>query len=216
MMVLDICTAYDATKKQTQQDMIITHDWAKQAKEYWQKKEISNWLFGIVQGGFHPNLRKESASILTDLDFPGYAIGGLSVGEPTQQLEDFIELTTPLLPKEKPRYIMGLGLPENLEFAIKQGADMFDCVIPTRIARHGQFFLNQKRINIKKKIFSEDMTPLDPSCQCYTCKTYTRSYLRHLWMAKETLVQSLLSIHNIFYLNTFVAKIRDNILNENT
>ena len=215
MMVLDICTAYDATKKKTLSDMMITHKWAKESVEYWRKLKTQQWLFAIVQGGFHKELRQESADYLSQLNFPGYAIGGLSVGEPMDELHEYIAYTAPLIPEEKPKYVMGIGYPENLEVAIHNGIDMFDCVVPTRIARHGQFFLNKARINIKRKEFENDLSPLDEQCSCYACAHYSKAYIRHLWNAKELFAYTLLSIHNVQYLNTFVEGIRDKLLKEN-
>jgi queuine tRNA-ribosyltransferase len=214
MMVLDICTAYDESEKKTKADLKITHKWAKESHDYWQSLNTNQWLFAIVQGGFYKNLREESADYLSSLNYPGYAIGGLSVGEPIQQLHDYIEFTAPLIPDNKPKYVMGIGYPENLEVAIKNGIDMFDCVVPTRIARHGQFFLERERINIKKKEFETDLSPLNPNCSCYSCKHYSRSYIRHLWMSKELFGYTLLSIHNVTYLNTFVEDIRNKILRD--
>ncbi len=211
MMVLDICTAYNTSKSQTHEDMLLTHQWAKEAHSYWQNKKVPNWLFAIVQGGFYKELREQSADYLTQLNFPGYAIGGLSVGEPIEMLHDYIQFCAPLLPESKPKYVMGIGLPENLEWAISCGIDMFDCVIPTRIARHGQFFLEHERLSIKKAIFTTDTSPLDPTCDCYTCSNFTRSYIRHLFISKEILASTLLTIHNIHYLNTLVSTIRNNI-----
>ncbi len=204
MMVLDICTAYNVSKTQTSLDMKLTHKWASQAYQHWAKKNIPNWCFAIIQGGFHEELRQESIETLTQLNFPGFALGGLSVGEPQDLLHEYIEKFGPKLPENKPRYVMGIGYPENIKVAIENGIDMFDCVIPTRIARHGQFFLEEKRINIKKEIFKNDLTPLDNACDCYTCKNFTKSYLRHLFISKEMLASTLLSIHNINYLNKIV------------
>ncbi len=206
MMVLDICTAYDSTKAKTAADMKITHQWAKQAKQYWQSFDVPNWCFAIVQGGFYPDLRQESAAVLADLDFPGYAIGGLSVGEPQELLHEYIAKVAPFLPYNKPRYVMGIGLPENIRVAIEHGVDMFDCVIPTRLARHGQFFCDEKRVNIKLEKFKFSLEPLQEGCECYTCKHYTKSYLRHLFIAKEMLASTLLSIHNIYALQQVVDR----------
>ena len=211
MMVLDICTAYNTSKKQTAKEMQITHKWETEAKEYWQEKNVSNWLFGIIQGGFYKDLRQESAETLSKLDLPGYAIGGLSVGEPIDELHDYISYCSPLLPENKPKYVMGIGLPENIEHAIHAGIDMFDCVLPTRLARHGQVFINNKRVNIKKAEFKEDHKPIDPNCNCYTCEHYSRAYCRHLFIAKEMLASTLLSIHNISTLNNYVEKIKKEI-----
>ena len=156
MMPLDICSDYPSTEKKIRKELDITHQWEAKAKDYWEKKHQHHWLFAIVQGGMFKHLREESAKILTTIDFPGYAIGGLSVGEPTNLLEELISHTTPLLPENKPKYVMGLGLPENLEFAINQGIDMFDCVIPTRLARHGQVFLENGRKNITRSEFKTE------------------------------------------------------------
>ncbi len=211
MMVLDICTAYNETKQQTAQDLRLTHQWAQDAYHYWHEMDIPNWCFGIIQGGFHLDLRQESADFLTSLDFPGYAIGGLSVGEPKELLHEYIAKCAPLLPGHKPRYVMGIGLPENIKIAVEHGIDMFDCVIPTRIARHGQFFYEDARINIKKEIFKDDLTPLSDTCSCYTCQHFSRSYIRHLFIAKEILASTLLTIHNIHYLNDFVNTLKKEI-----
>ena len=208
MMVLDICTAYNTSKKQTEKEMSITHKWEAEASQYWREKNVSNWLFGIIQGGFYKDLRQESAENLTKLDLPGYAIGGLSVGEPIEELHEYISYCSPLLPDNKPKYVMGIGLPENIEHAIHAGIDMFDCVIPTRIARHGQVFINKKRMNIKKAEFKHDQNPIDSNCDCYTCKNYSRAYCRHLFIANELLAHTLLSIHNIHALNKIVNDIK--------
>ena len=211
MMVLDICTAYNTNKKQTYDEMKITHKWEKEATTYWKKKEVKNWLFGIIQGGFYKDLREESAETLAKLDLPGYAIGGLSVGEPIEELHEFISFCSPLLPAKKPKYVMGIGLPENIEHAINSGIDMFDCVLPTRIARHGQVFIDKKRINIKKAEFKNDPNPIDSNCDCYTCKNFSRAYCRHLFISNELLAHTLLSIHNIHVLNSIVKELKENI-----
>lgn len=211
MMPLDICSEYPSSKEKIEKELKITHDWEAKAKAYWEKNHSNQWLFAIVQGGMYKELREKSVNALTKIDFPGYAMGGLSVGEPKDLLEELIAFTTPLLPENKPRYVMGLGLPENLEFAIHQGVDMFDCVIPTRLARHGQVFINNERKNITRSEFKTDHKPIDETCSCYTCKTFSRAYLRHLFQAKELLAYTLLSIHNTHYLVTFVKEIRNNI-----
>ena len=211
MMILDICTAYGATKKQTASDMKITHQWARQARDYWEQAAVPNWCFAIVQGGFYEELRQESVEALAAMNFPGYAIGGLSVGEPEDMLHEYIAKVAPLLPKDKPRYVMGIGLPENIKVAIEHGVDMFDCVVPTRIARHGQFFCNEKRVNIKLEKFKFSLEPLEEGCGCYTCQHYTKSYLRHLFVAKEMLAATLLSIHNIYALQQVVKRCKDKL-----
>ncbi len=213
IMPLDICTEFPSPKKKVARELNITHTWEKEAFLYWQEKNVANWLFAIVQGGMHKDLRQESAEYLSSLDFPGYAIGGLSVGEPMEVLEEYIAYTAPLLPENKPKYVMGLGLPENLEFAIREGIDMFDCVLPTRIARHGQVFMaGHTRVNIKKECFKYDKSPIQDGCLCYTCQNFSRAYLRHLFVAKEMLAGTLMSIHNIHYLMETVNGIKKKIL----
>lgn len=214
MMPLDICTPYPSTEKQTQNDMKQTHAWEKEALDYWKENSNDQWLFAIVQGGMYKHLREESASTLSALDFPGYALGGLSVGEPKPLLEELMAYSAPLLPDNKPRYVMGLGLPDNLRFAIHEGLDMFDCVAPTRLARHGHVFTQEGHISIKKEKFKWDKSPLDPMCACYTCQLYSKAYLRHLFIAKEMLACTLLSIHNIHFLINMVNTIRNEIINE--
>lgn len=213
MMPLDICTAYGCSEKDTKADLDITHKWEKEAFDYWKEQETAQQLFAIVQGGMYQNLREESVNFLTQLDFPGFAIGGVSVGEKPEEMSEIIAHTTPLLPKEKPRYLMGVGRPENFDFAISHGVDMFDCVIPTRLARHGQTFTSEGKLTIKNNIYKDDKKPLDPECNCYTCRNYSRAYLRHLFMAKELLAMTLLSIHNVYYLLHYVKRIREKIIN---
>jgi queuine tRNA-ribosyltransferase len=214
MMPLDICTPYPATEEQTLKDLHKTHAWEQEAADYWRSKQTKNLLFAIVQGGMYPHLRDQSVETLTKLDLPGYAIGGVSVGEPIDKMYPIIAHTTPQLPENKPRYLMGVGLPENLKFAIEQGIDMFDCVLPTRLARHGQVFTSQGKLTIKNEQFKLDQAPIDPTCTCYTCTHFSKSYLRHLFMAKELLAMTLLSIHNVHYLIHFVDKIRQEILSQ--
>ncbi len=210
MMPLDICTPYPATEAQTASDMALTIQWELEAYHYWREKAQGQLLFAIVQGGTYPHLRQECAARLTEVDFPGYAIGGVSVGEPIGEIEAIIENATQYLSEDKPRYVMGLGLPENLRHAIACGVDMFDCVIPTRLARHGQFFTGGgERKNIRNKVFFSDHSPLDPSCDCDTCRHFSRAYIRHLLVAKEMLGAMLLSVHNIRFLVRLVDQIRN-------
>jgi queuine tRNA-ribosyltransferase len=169
-------------------------------------------LFGIVQGGMYPDLRRECAERLVEMDFPGYAIGGLSVGEPRDLTYDIVNATIPHLPQNKPRYLMGVGTPEEIVEYVAQGVDMMDCVLPTRAARHGLLFTSQGKINIKQARFALDEGPLDPACQCRVCTRYSRAYLRHLYASNELLAQVLNSIHNLaFYLDTMRA-VRQSIL----
>ena len=212
MMPLDICTPYGESEDAVRRDMATTTEWEKEARDYWQENPNNQHLFGLVQGGMYESCRTEHAQELSELNFPGYAIGGVSVGEPLEDMHRIIAHTTPLLPSEKPRYLMGVGLPENLSYAIDQGIDMFDCVVPTRSARHGQVFSSEGKFSIKNAQYKTDQSPLDPACSCYTCQHYSKAYLRHLYMAKELLGHTLLSLHNIHYLIHFVKAIRHRIL----
>jgi queuine tRNA-ribosyltransferase len=171
-------------------------------------------LFGIVQGGVYPELRQQAAQDLVKLDLPGYAIGGVSVGEPAEFIQKIVQVTAPLLPPEKPRYLMGVGTYREMAQSIAAGIDLFDCVIPTRLARHGSVLVRGERWNIKNAQFREDLTPLDPTCPCYTCQTFSRAYLGHLWRMQEILVHTLLSIHNLTELIRFTQEIRASILND--
>ncbi len=209
MMPLDVCSPHTATETQLKKDLRMTHLWAEQARRY-----CDGPLFGIVQGGMNKNLREQSARAITDLDFPGNAIGGVSVGETIEQMEDIISFTAPQLPENKPRYVMGIGLPENLEFGVQNGIDMFDCVIPTRLARHGQIFTSEGKKNIRNHQFLEDSMPLDPKCQCYACANFSRAYIRHLFIAKEILGMILMSYHNVHFLVEWVSNLRKSILEE--
>ena len=216
LMPLDICTAYPATEDEVRRDLKVTHDWERRAYEHWIKNKDNQQLFAIVQGGMFPQLRDESVRALTQYDFPGFAIGGVSVGEPIDKMYPIIEHTTLQLPEDKPRYLMGVGEPDNLRFAIENGVDMFDCVIPTRLARHGTVFVGKdgEKLSIKNQQFKSDKLPLDAECSCYTCKNFSRAYLRHLFKASEILAMTLLSLHNVHYLVHYVKKIREKILKE--
>ncbi len=209
MMPLDICTPYPATEEQTAQDMARTIEWELAAYRHWKENQSGQLLFAIVQGGTYPHLRKACANALTEVGFPGYAIGGVSVGEPIESIRSVIEAVSPMLPDVAPRYVMGLGLPENLRHAISHGIDMFDCVIPTRLARHGQFFVEAgRRVNIRNRQFFDDLRPLDMDCDCLACCQFSRAYIRHLMVAGEMLGATLLSIHNIRFLVRLVDEIR--------
>lgn len=211
-MSLDICTPYPASERQANEDLDKTLRWEKRCRDHWVSRHTGQHHFGIVQGGMYKSLRKKSIEALIEMDLPGYSLGGLSVGEPMDDMYEVVDFCTDFMPKEKPRYLMGVGYPENLESCIRSGIDMFDCVIPTRLARHGQVFVgNGERINIRNKQFETDMTPLDPLCDCYSCKYYSKAYIRHLFVAKEMLSGTLMSIHNVHYLVQFVDKIRKKI-----
>lgn len=206
MMAFDECPPYPATYEYLQSSVERTLRWAKRCKDA-HKNPTTQALFGIVQGGEYEDLRLYCAKELMKIGFDGYAIGGTSVGEPKEIQNKILDFTIPVLPKDKPRYLMGVGSPGAILDAVERGVDMFDCVLPTRIARHGSAMTTYGRIVIKNKIYERDFTPLDPECDCYTCKNYTRSYLRHLFKAEEMLGQRLLSIHNI----NFLLNLTDNI-----
>ncbi|WP_461833498.1 tRNA guanosine(34) transglycosylase Tgt [Desulfothermus sp.] len=200
MMVLDECVPYGADYNYTKKSLELTTKWAHRA--YISRDDTSKLLFGIVQGGFFRELRQESAKQIIEIPFDGYAIGGLSVGEPKEIMFEMLKITTPLLPWKKPRYLMGVGKPMDIINAIELGVDMFDCVLPTRNARNGTLYTSLGKINIKKKEFKKDDSPLDPHCNCYTCKNFSKAYLRHLYTTKELLSYRLNTIHNLaFYLN---------------
>jgi queuine tRNA-ribosyltransferase len=183
-----------------------THRWAERSLKA--KRRADQALFGIVQGGVQPELRAESARFIASLDTPGIAIGGLSVGETKQQMHDTLDVVTPLLPENKPRYLMGVGTPEDLINGVARGVDIFDCVLPTRLARHHSAFAPEGRLNMMNATFARDASPIDETCDCYTCKTFTRAYIRHLIVAKELLAGTLLSIHNLRALIRLMEDIR--------
>jgi queuine tRNA-ribosyltransferase len=189
-----------------------THQWAERSLAA--KHRTDQALFGIVQGGVNPGLRAASAQFIAALPFPGIAIGGLSVGETKQEMHATLDLVTPLLPENKPRYLMGVGTPEDLINGIARGIDIFDCVLPTRLARHNAAFSSDGRLNLMNAAFAHDQRPIDEACDCYTCQTFTRAYLRHLIVAKELLAGTLLSIHNLHALIQLVRDIRDSILDK--
>lgn len=199
MMVLDECAPYGADYDYTRKAMERTTLWAKMAREAYPNEIAHNLIFGIIQGGFYKDLRKESAEAITETDFDGNAIGGLSVGEDKAILHEFMDYTAPLLPFEKPRYLMGVGTPWDIVFGIYCGIDMFDCVLPTRNARNGTLYTSQGKISIKREEFKESEESLDPDCDCYTCQNFSKAYLRHLFVSKELLSFRLNSIHNLTY-----------------
>jgi len=212
IMCLDQCIAYPATREDARAALELTTRWAQRCHATWKTKARPDAaLFGIVQGGMFSDLRRQSAEALVDLDFPGYALGGLSVGEPTELMLEIADAALPLLPSDRPRYIMGVGTPENLVELVARGADMFDCVMPTRNARNGQFFTSRGTFNISNARFRKDQTPVDPDCTCYTCQNYSRAYLRHLYTARELLAYRLNSIHNIHYYTQLMAQMRQAI-----
>ena len=207
MMAFDECPPYPATRDYMEKSVDRTIRWAKRCLDAHQNKDTQG-LFGIVQGGEYLDIRERCAKELVALPFDGYSIGGLSVGEPKEIQNKVLEFTTPFLPKDKPRYLMGVGSPGAILDAVERGVDMFDCVHPTRIARHGTAMTSSGRVIIKNKEYEKDFTPLDSKCDCYCCKNYTKAYLRHLFKANEMLGQRLLSIHNVNYLVKLADGIR--------
>ena len=214
MMAFDECVPYPATYEYTKNSMERTTRWAARCKEV-HKNTDNQALFGIVQGGMYEDLRKESIKQLTELDFPGYSIGGLSVGEPRDLMCEVLDYTVEMLPKDKPRYLMGVGSPDYLFEAVERGVDMADCVLPTRIARHGAFMTSRGQITIKNAKYKRDFTPIDPNCNCYTCRNYSKAYIRHLFNENEILGARLASIHNLFFLINLMKSIRISIRENN-
>lgn len=215
IMCLDQCIAYPSTQKEACEAMDLTTRWARRCKTAWKDRvDESPALFGIVQGGMYPELRRASADALVEMEFPGYAIGGLSVGEPADVMLEMAEVTLGSLPRSSPRYIMGVGTPENLVELVSRGADMFDCVMPTRNARNGQLFVPQGTLNISNARFRTDTAPIDAACACYTCRHFSRAYLRHLYMSREILSYRLNTIHNIHYYINLMKDIRNAILKD--
>jgi queuine tRNA-ribosyltransferase len=215
MMCLDQCTAYPASYETVRQAEETTFEWARRCRSAWQAGSAGHQaLFGIVQGGMHRDLRRKSAERLAALGFSGYALGGLSVGEPLELMMQTADFTLPLLPCEKPKYVMGVGRPEDLIELVCLGADMFDCVLPTRNARNGQLFTEEGTITITNAAYREDTDPPDPGCSCYTCRTYSLAYLRHLFLSRELLAYRLNTIHNVHFFVNFLRRIREAILKD--
>ncbi|MEM7716736.1 MAG: tRNA guanosine(34) transglycosylase Tgt [Cyanobacteria bacterium P01_A01_bin.68] len=212
IMAFDECPPATANRTEVEAATERTYRWLLRCMEAHGRSEQA--LFGIVQGGIYADLRSSAANALTKLDLPGYAIGGVSVGEEPELIHEIVRQTAPLLPAEKPRYLMGVGTHKEMVLAIASGVDLFDCVIPTRWARHGTAVVQGERWNVKNAKFREDFTPLDETCPCYTCQNFTRAYLSHLVRAQEILAYTLLSIHNITELIRFTQKIRESILND--
>ncbi len=221
-MAFDECTEYPADRSRAQESLRLTMAWARRSLEHFSahRDEVvwhedlggrTQSLFGIVQGGMYTDLRKESAERLVEMDFDGYAIGGLSVGEPRDLTLEMIAEVLPLLPKDKPRYVMGVGYPDEIEMYARMGVDMMDCVLPTRAARHGLLFTSEGRLNIKGKRYAEDQGPPDPACECMVCRRYSRAYLRHLMQAGEALSGTLNSIHNLAYYLGIMERVRTSL-----
>ena len=212
MMVLDECVPHSADYAYTEKSLALTTRWALRARAAYPAGTAHNLLFAITQGGFHKDLRTRSIEELCGLDFDGFAIGGLSVGEPKDQMYDLLYHTAPQLPGHKPRYLMGVGTPLDIANGINAGIDMFDCVLPTRNARNGTLYTSQGKINIRRKQFAEDDSPLDPNCRCYTCRTFSRAYLRHLYASQELLSFRLNSLHNLTYFLDLARNARQAII----
>jgi queuine tRNA-ribosyltransferase len=219
LMAFDECMEYPADEARARESLELTLRWARRSKAHFEAHAAEvPWhtelggatqnLFGIVQGGMHKHLRREAAERLVEMDFPGYAIGGLSVGEPQELTLEMVAATLEYLPKDKPRYVMGVGYPEEIVKFARMGVDMMDCVLPTRAARHGLLFTSKGRINIKNKQYAEDQEPLDPQCKCVVCARYSRAYLRHLMVAQEPLSAALNTLHNLAFYLGLMEKVR--------
>lgn len=212
IMAFDECAPYPCSFEYAKDSLERTTRWAERCKKAHQREDQA--LFGIIQGGMYRELREQSAREIISLDFPGYGIGGLSVGEPKELMYEMLDYTVPLIPKDKPRYLMGVGAPDNVVEGIMRGVDMFDCVLPTRIARNGTVMSKRGKIVIRNAKYARDFRPLDSECSCYTCHNYSRAYIRHLLKADEILGLRLTSIHNLHFLLTLVKEIREAILED--
>lgn len=207
MMAFDECAPYPADREYVKNSLERTTRWLKRCNDA-HKNRDKQALFGIVQGGMYKDLRELSAAQITELDLPGYAVGGLSVGEPKDLMYEVLDYTVPLLPENKPRYLMGVGTPDCLFEGVLRGIDMFDCVLPTRIARNGTAMTSQGKVVIKNAKYFDDFSPLDEECDCYTCRNYSKAYLRHLYKSGEILSARLLSYHNLYFLINLMKNIR--------
>lgn len=210
IMVLDECVHYPASRDYVEQSLKLTTDWARRSKSFY-KLQTTNYkqqIFGIVQGGTYTDLRKQAVKQLIDIGFDGYAIGGLSVGEPRDLMYEMLNVTVQLLPDNKARYLMGVGMPEDIFQAVENGIDIFDCVIPTRNGRNGTAFTSEGKLVIRNADYTKDFKPVDPKCNCFCCKNYTRAYIRHLFNIDEILALRLLSLHNIIFYVILMKNIR--------
>jgi queuine tRNA-ribosyltransferase len=219
MMVLDECTPYPCEYDYAKKSVQLTSNWAVKNKEAFENSDSlydhKQYQFGIIQGSVYKDLRQKSVDDLLKLDFDSYAIGGLAVGEPTEIMYDMVDFTTDLMPEGRPRYLMGVGKPENILEAIERGIDMFDCVMPTRNARNANLFTYSGTFSMRNAQYKDDFNPVDGSCDCYTCKNYTRAYLRHLFIASEILALELASIHNLTFYLKLVKEAREKIIKGN-
>lgn len=216
-MQLDVCSGWGVDRNEAVEALRITSDWLLRAKKAWEEQQGKGYkgiLFPIVQGNFFEDLRKQSAEFVASLDFPGIAIGGLSVGEPKEEYSKFLSYTVSCLPEDKPKYVMGIGTPDYILDAIANGIDMFDCVLPTRNARNGSYFTHDGMLSIKQERFIHDFGPIDKECNCKVCKNYSRSYLRHIFKSQEILSSMLASYHNLYFLHNLVKEAREAINND--
>lgn len=216
-MQLDVCSGYGVSKKEAVDALRITSDWLLRAKKQWEHKKDEGYkgiLFPIVQGNFFEDLRKQSAEFVSEQEFEGIAIGGLSVGEPKEEYFKFLNYTVNCLEEDKAKYVMGIGTPDYILEAISNGIDMFDCVLPTRNARNGSYFTHDGMLSIKQERFIHDFGPIDKECKCKVCQNYSRSYLRHIFKAQEILSSMLASYHNLYFLNNLIKEARDAINND--
>jgi queuine tRNA-ribosyltransferase len=215
IMPLDDCTPYPADFDYTKQSMELTHRWAERSKRAFKIKELRQQaLFGIVQGGMYRDLRSESSRRMVEIGFDGYAVGGLSVGEGKELMSEMLDVTVSGLPEECPRHLMGVGKPEDIVEAVTRGADMFDCVLPTRCARNGTLFTRGGKLVIKNSQYERDPRPVEPDCGCYTCRNFSRAYLRYLYLSREILASRLNTIHNLYYYTALVEEMREAIKEE--
>ncbi|MEM6603276.1 MAG: tRNA guanosine(34) transglycosylase Tgt [Pseudomonadota bacterium] len=213
VMIFDECTPYPATHDIAKSSMELSLRWAERSKKAFGTR-AGHALFGIVQGGIYEDLRHKSAAELIDIGFDGYAVGGLAVGEGQDIMFDVLEKTVPVLPEDKPRYLMGVGKPHDIIGAVKRGIDMFDCVLPTRSGRNGQLFTRNGPINIKNAIYADDPTPIEPECPCPTFQNYSKAYLHHVYKSKEIIASMLLSLHNLHFYGRMMKEIREAIRND--
>ncbi len=214
IMCLDQCIGHPAEKTDAEAALALTTRWAARCKHFWDERGRPNSLFGIVQGGMYADLRTRSAGEIIEVGFPGYAIGGLSVGEPKELMYAMAAHTAPLLPPDAPRYVMGVGTPADLVEMVAMGVDMFDCVMPTRNARNGQLFTAAGTININNAVHKDATMPIEEGCECYTCRHYSRAYLRHLYQAREILAHRLNTIHNLHFYLSLAKAMRAAILED--
>jgi queuine tRNA-ribosyltransferase len=212
IMVLDECVAYPAERSYATRSHGLTLRWARRALEAWRSDPREQSLFGIVQGATYPDLRRDSAAALADMDFPGYAIGGLAVGEPKGAMREMVDVAVGELPDAKPRYFMGQGFPEDIIGSVAQGIDMFDCVMPTRNARKGSVFTSRGKLVVKNATYADDHGPMDPECDCYACRRFSRAYIRHLFTAEEMLGARLASLHSLTFYVSMMRSMREAII----